>query len=355
MSKALSDSKPLCSRKMKITPKEVERYSRMLALHDFKKSDMESVKGIRVAVVGAGGLGSPALRLLTAIGFGVIRIVDRDVVELSNIQRQTIYNTQDVGKPKADVAAENLALLNPHVNFEPLCISIEESNANDILKGCDIIVDGLDSFHSRRAVNKASQSLGIPYVFAGAVEYYANLTTFVPGETGCFSCIMGNVEDNPENSCEKIGVTPTLLSIVAAIEVREAVLLAIKKEARLKNRLMTVDISSLSFDFFEIARAENCPVCSVNRVDDMPSQEGPIATALCSGTFNVSPMKILNLDLKSIAALLAKKHKVASQEKFLAIETGSGVKVTLSATGTATIKGVETPEKALSVYQDILQ
>ncbi len=355
MSKALSDSKPLKARKMKITPDEAERYSRMLALHDFKEADMESVMGTKVAVVGAGGLGSPALRLLTAIGFGVIRIVDRDVVELSNIQRQTIYNTKDVGKPKADAAAENLALLNPHVNFEPLCISIEESNANDILKGCDIIVDGLDSFHSRRAVNKASQSLGIPYVFAGAVEYYANLTTFVPGETGCFSCIMGNVEDNPDNSCERIGVTPTLLSIAAAIEVREAVLLTTKKEARLKNRLMTIDISSLSFDFFEIARAENCPVCSVNRVDGTVVQEGPIVTALCSGTFNVSPMKILNLDLKSIETLLARKHKVTRQEKFLLIETSNAVKVTLSTTGTATIRGVETPEKALSVYLDILQ
>jgi adenylyltransferase/sulfurtransferase len=303
---------------MRITPDEAERYSRMLALHDFKEADMESVMGTRVAVVGAGGLGSPALRLLTAIGFGVIRIVDRDVVELSNIQRQ-------------------------------------ESNANDILKGCDIIVDGLDSFHSRRAVNKASQSLGIPYVFAGAIEYYANLTTFVPGETGCFSCIMGNVEDNPENSCERIGVTPTLLSIAAAIEVREAVLLATKKEARLKNRLMTIDISSLSFDFFEIARAENCPICSVNRVDSTVVQDGPIVTALCSGTFNVSPMKILNLDLKSIENLLARKHKVVRQEKFLLIETSGAVKVTLSTTGTATIRGVETPEKALSIYLDILQ
>ena len=340
---------------MKITPDEAERYSRMLALHDFKEEDMESIKGTRVAVVGAGGLGSPALRLLTAIGFGVIRIVDRDVVELSNIQRQTIYNTQDVGKPKADIAAENLALLNPHVNFEPLCISMEESNANDILKGCDIIIDGLDSFHSRRAVNKASQSLGIPYVFAGAVEYYANLTTFVPGETGCFSCIMGNVEDNPENSCERIGVTPTLLSIAAAIEVREAVLLATGKEARLKNRLMTIDISSLSFDFFDITRAENCPVCSVNQVDSTVVQDGPIVTALCSGTFNVSPLKILHLDLKSIERLLAKKYKVLRQEKFLLIETSNAEKVTLSTTGTATIRGVETPEKALSVYLDILQ
>ena len=198
----------------------------MLALRDFSEDDMKSIMKTTIAVVGAGGLGSPALRLLTAIGFGKIRIIDRDIVELSNIQRQTIYNTQDIGEPKVEASAANLKMINPNVEFDPICISIREDNALDLLKGSDIILDGLDSFKARRAVNGASLELGIPYIFAGAVEYYANLTTFVPGKTGCLNCVMGNAQDNPDNTCAQVGVTPTLLSLAAAVEVNEAVRLS---------------------------------------------------------------------------------------------------------------------------------
>ena len=103
---------------MKLTDEQQERYSRMLALRDFSESDMETIMNTTVAMLGAGGLGSPALRLLAAIGFGRIRIIDRDIVELSNIQRQTVFNTEDIGKPKAEAAADNLELMNPEVQFE---------------------------------------------------------------------------------------------------------------------------------------------------------------------------------------------------------------------------------------------
>ena len=230
----------------------------MLALRDFSEEDMKSIMNTTVAVVGAGGLGSPALRLLTALGFGKIRIIDRDIVELSNIQRQTVYNTSDIGEPKVEAATTNLKMVNPNVEFEPTCISIGEDNAIDLLQGADIILDGLDSFKARRAVNKASIALGIPYIFAGAVEYYANLSTFVPGKTGCLNCVMGEAEDNPENTCANVGVTPTLLSLVAAVEVNEAIRIATGKVPILENRLMTIDSSSLTFDFFDIGKAEDC-------------------------------------------------------------------------------------------------
>jgi molybdopterin/thiamine biosynthesis adenylyltransferase len=236
---------------MKLTDKQRERYSRMLALRDFSEEDMNKIMNTTVAMLGAGGLGSPSLRLLTAIGFGRIKIVDRDIVELSNIQRQTVFNTEDIGKPKAEAAAENLSLMNPEVHFDPICISIDNENIVDLLKGVDVIVDGLDSFKARRAVNKASLLLKIPYVFAGAVEYYANLTTFIPEKTGCLHCVMGDAEDNPENTCAHVGVSPTVLSIAASVEINEAIKLALGREPDLANRLMTIDTSSLSFDFFD--------------------------------------------------------------------------------------------------------
>jgi len=326
----------------------------MLALRDFSDDDMESIMNTTVAVVGAGGLGSPALRLLTAIGFGKIRIIDRDIVELSNIQRQTVYNTQDIGEPKVEAASANLQMLNPNVEFDPLCVSIREDNAVDLLKGTDIILDGLDSFKARRAVNRASFDMGIPYIFAGAVEYYANLSTFVPGKTGCLNCVMGDAEDNPDNTCAQVGVTPTLLSLTAAVEVNEAILLATERKPTLENRLMTIDSGNLTFDFFDIGKSDVCPVCSKSARKDIARTTEITVTQLCSQSFNISPPKIEKLDLSKIAKRLEDSYSIKSTDRTVLVNLSSGEKITLMSSGSAIIKGVDTAEEAIRLYELIL-
>ncbi len=327
----------------------------MLALRDFTEKDMQTIMQTNVTVVGAGGLGSPALRLLTAIGFGTIRIIDRDIVELSNIQRQTIYNTEDIGEPKALVAAANLALMNPEVNFEPLAVSIQDENVNELLKGTNIIIDGLDSFKTRRIINRASLELKIPYVFAGAVEYYANLSTFIPDKTGCLHCLMGDAEDNPENTCARVGVSPTLLSLAAAVEVNEAIHLAIGVQPVLANRLMTIDSAVLGFDFFDIGRVATCPQCSPSRTVDKKRGNGLTVHTLCSQSFNVSPQSIMDLNLEEIARNLDTQNIIKSSKKFLVVQKPSGPKITLMSSGSAIIKGVDTADDAVRLYEDILK
>ncbi|MFW9803271.1 MAG: ThiF family adenylyltransferase [Candidatus Thorarchaeota archaeon] len=340
---------------MKLTPKQKERYSRMLALQDFSESDMESIAASTVSVVGAGGLGSPALRLLTAIGFGKIRIIDRDIVELSNIQRQTVYNTVDIGMPKAEAAAANLALLNPNVEFDPISASLDEDNARTLLKQSDIIVDGLDSFKTRFAVNRVSVALKIPYVFAGAIEFHSNLSTFIPDKTGCLHCLSGDAQDNPDYTCANVGVTPEILSIVSSIQVREAVLLATGREPRLANRLMFIDIASLSFDFFDIGRDEDCPVCSLGSTQQSFAQsELPRVTTLCSGTFNLTPGSPIELDLDSMAERLGGSYEIKQAKRWLKIRTESDAEVTLMPQANAIIKGVKSEQEALEIYQAIL-
>ncbi|MFX1416551.1 MAG: ThiF family adenylyltransferase, partial [Promethearchaeota archaeon] len=332
-----------------------ERYSRMLALHDFTENDMERILASRVTVVGAGGLGSPVLRLLTALGFGHIRIVDRDVVELSNIQRQTIYNTSDIGTPKAEAAAANLSTMNPEVDLEPISASLDEGNARDLLAGSDIIIDGLDSFHTRQAVNRVSQSQGIPYVFAGAIEYHSNLTTFIPGQTGCLHCMAGEAEDDPNYTCANVGVTPELLSIAGAIQVREAVLLATRREPRLKSRLMVVDLASLTFDVFDIGRDEDCPVCSVAQPDaPIRASKEVSATTLCSGTFSIAPPSMTVLDIEGIAARLDDRYDVKKATRWLKIKTLDGSEITIMGRGNAIVRGVNSVEDALAIYREVV-
>jgi len=340
---------------MKLTDEQRERYSRMLALRNFSENDMESIMKTTITVVGAGGLGSPALRLLTAIGFGAIRIIDRDIVELSNIQRQIIYKTEDIGTPKVEAAVKNLSETNPHVKFDPNGTSITEGNAIDLLKGTGIIFDGLDSFKARRAVNKASLKLGVPYIFAGAVEHYANLSTFVPGITGCLHCVMGHAEDNPENTCAQVGVTPIVLSLAASVEVNEAIRLATNREPTLGNRLMTIDSESLTFDFFDIGKSEQCPICSnPNEIEEVKKNEYNI-TQLCSQSYNVSPPKMENIDLTEIIQNADSSYSIKQIGKSLMVTLPSGEKITLMKSGSAIIRGADTADEAIRLYELILK
>ncbi|MHA2424039.1 MAG: HesA/MoeB/ThiF family protein [Candidatus Thorarchaeota archaeon] len=330
------------------------RYSRMLALRDFSTDDLEKIMETVVTVVGAGGLGSPILALLTSIGFGRIRIIDRDIVDLSNLQRQTIYKTEDIGKPKADAAADNLAMLNPNVTFEPIVATIRFDNVIELLEGSTVVIDGLDSMEARRAVNAASQKLRIPYIYGGAIEYYGNVSTFIPDETGCLHCLVGEMKDNPDATCENVGVSPSLLSLVASVEVREAVLLATKKQPHLGGRLLHVDIDTLSFESFEIGKMDSCPICGATEISFAERIKEATITMLCSESYSISPPELLSLDLDEIETRFSKEFKITRRLRSITLQNSEGIALTLISKGDAIVKGVKTKEEASSIYTDIL-
>ncbi|MFW9849483.1 MAG: ThiF family adenylyltransferase [Candidatus Thorarchaeota archaeon] len=334
--------------------KFLERYSRMLALRDFDEKDLDAIRNTTISLVGAGGLGSPILILLTSIGFGRIRIIDRDIVDLSNLQRQIIYNTQDIGKPKVDAAVENLSKLNPEVILDPIAATLRYDNAVDLLEGSDIVIDGLDSMESRRAVNAACQKLGIPYIYAGALEYYGNVSTFIPHQTGCLHCLVGDMQDDPEATCANVGVSSPLLSMVASVEVREAVLLAAKKPPRLAGKLMYLDIDTLSFETFEISRMENCPICGKDEQPDVSRISEINVTMVCSGSFSISPPEFLSLDFDKIEAQFANKYHITRRLRSLILENADGIKITLMSRGNAVVEGVQSAEDAVSYYSEIV-
>ncbi|NWF94634.1 MAG: HesA/MoeB/ThiF family protein [Candidatus Thorarchaeota archaeon] len=338
---------------MRLTDAQKERYSRMLALNGFTEDDMRSLLDAHVTVVGAGGLGSPALRMLTAMGFGLIRIIDRDVVELSNIQRQTVFNTRDIDRPKAEAAADNLALLNPDVQFDPVVASLDADNAERLLAGSDVIVDGLDSFTSRYAVNRASISLGIPYIYAGAIESYGNCTTFVPGVTGCFRCLVGELEDRPEQSCAAVGVSPDVLSLIASVEVREALLLSTHREPLLKGRLFAADMSTLTMETFAIGRDHNCPECSLSGPQTSPETGRASVTAMCSGAFCITPRERTTVNLEQLSERLRKKHRVQLMQESLSVFMDAPQKITVMRQGIAIARGFRTGDEALRKYFEL--
>jgi adenylyltransferase/sulfurtransferase len=238
-----------------------ERYQRFVVLRDVGKEGLQRIRKSKVAVIGIGGLGSISATKLVTLGVEHLRIVDPDVVDATNLQRQFLYREKDVGKPKVQLAAQRLQPLNPEVTIEPIEAQLSKETVDNLVKGMDVIIDGLDRFAPRYILNDACCRHRIPYVFAGALGATGNLTTILPGKTACLECIYGGVDDAQQPTCHTIGVYPTLLGVVANIQVHEALRILLGHSPRLAGHLLFVDLNSLRFDQFPIARHEDCVAC----------------------------------------------------------------------------------------------
>ena len=165
---------------------------------------------------------------------------------------------------------------------------------------------------------------------------------------------MGDAQDNPENSCSRVGVSPMLLSIAASIEVNETVKLALGREPDLANRLMSIDISTLGFDFFDIGKAEDCEVCSKPQKEPAKQQNNLRVTQLCSQSYNVSPGRVLKLDLDKLAEKLDSEYSVQRRKRFLVVNLSDEVRITIMPAGNVVIKGVASAEEASKVYRNVI-
>ncbi|MGH9879633.1 MAG: ThiF family adenylyltransferase, partial [Nitrososphaerales archaeon] len=202
---------------------ELERYSRQIMLEGIGYDGQLKLRDAKICVVGVGGLGTPIVSQLTAMGVGHLRIVDRDVVELSNLHRQTIYNDSDIGQVKVEAAARKLKAMNPNIEVEPLPVSVNDYTAPKIVEGCDVVIDGLDSVIARYALNDACLQLKIPYVYGGAISLLGSACTIIPYETACLRCIFPSLAEDDMPTCSTEGIHPSVLSVIAGTEVSEAV------------------------------------------------------------------------------------------------------------------------------------
>ena len=260
---------------------EIRFYSRQIVLSEMGYAGQLRLKNSKACIVGLGGLGSPAALQLAAMGVGHLRLVDYDIVEISNLQRQILYSTSFLWYPKAEAAAKRLRELNPFIETEPLPLSLNEDNAEDIIRGTDVVIDGLDSMKPRYALNRACQKLGVPYVFAAAITTFGNASTIVPGRTACLECFQGNLDDDLLPKCAVVGVHPSILGIMASVEVSEATRIIMGQEPRLLNQILHCDIGNMDFQTVEVSEAENCPVCGSNPSDHPMRLERELVGEIC--------------------------------------------------------------------------
>ena len=298
-----------------LSSKELDRFSRQVMLEEIGYQGQLKLKNAKVCVVGTGGLGNPITSRLAAMGIGTLRIVDRDVIELSNLHRQTMFNEDDVGQVKVEVAAKKLKKLNPDCKIEPLAVSVNDYTALEVVEGCDVVIDALDSVNARYALNKACVQFGIPFVTGAAVGVSGQVFTVLPKQSACYFCMFPELNEDTMPTCSIEGVHPSILSIVGGIEVAEAVKIVIGKKPSLSEKILHIDLENLDFNSTRTFRAEECPICGTGKLDVVQKEE-LILEELCGRnrgkrTFSITPTKIFDLEMDTVTNT-AKKNGIYS-------------------------------------------
>ncbi len=237
---------------------EVERYARHLVLREVGGPGQQRLKAARVLIVGAGGLGAPAALYLTAAGVGVIGLADPDKVALSNLQRQVLYGTEDIGRAKVDRAARRLRELNPHVQIEAHAVAVTFANAAGVVEGYDLVLDGTDDFSTRFAVNAACVAAQKPLV-SGALGRWTGQVGVFEGRP-CYRCLVPDVPPGAE-TCSAVGVVGALAGVIGAMMALEAVKRITGAGEALSGRLLIYDGLSGEARTVRIGADPDCPVC----------------------------------------------------------------------------------------------
>jgi adenylyltransferase/sulfurtransferase len=253
---------PLAALGSELTTEEVGRYARHLLLPELGLEGQRRLKGARVLVVGAGGLGSPALMYLAAAGVGTIGVVDDDVVDASNLQRQVVHGTADVGRAKTESAAETVAALNPLVQVVQHQSRLDSSNALEVIGSYDLVVDGADNFPTRYLVNDACVMLGKPHVWGSIFRFDGQVSVWWAGHGPCYRCVFPDPPPpDAVPSCATGGVLGVLCAAVGSVQVAEAVKLLTGQGEPLLGRLIVHDALRQSWDTLTVRADPGCPVC----------------------------------------------------------------------------------------------
>ncbi len=247
-----------------LSPSETLRYSRHLILPQVGVEGQRKLKDARVLIVGAGGLGSPSALYLAAAGVGTIGLVDFDDVEVSNLQRQIIHDTDSVGKSKLESAAARLGALNPLINVIPIKERITSANALDLMRGYDVVLDGSDNFPTRYLINDACALLGIPNVYGSIFQFDGQASVFSTHDGPCYRCLF---RDPPPPdlvpSCAEGGVFGVLPGIIGSIQALEAIKLVLGIGENLVGRFLMFDALKISFREIALKKDPDCPLCGL--------------------------------------------------------------------------------------------
>jgi adenylyltransferase/sulfurtransferase len=373
MAKSLSDGDsvyilPAVAGGAKLTNEDLQRYSRQIMLEEIGFTGMEKLRDSKICVIGVGGIGNPIVTQLTAMGIGKLKIVDRDVIEISNLHRQHLYTENDIGKVKVEVAVERLKGINPTVEIEAVPVSVSKYTSESIIKGFDVVIDALDSIDARYALNDACIKFDIPFIYAGALGMLGSVCTILPNKSACLRCIFPALAEDDMPTCSTEGVHPSILYLVSGVQVSETIKIITGQQPTLVNKLLYIDLNELSFDKIHVFRQEECPSCgSKKEIEEVKliAQQQLIIEELCgrdSGkrTYTVTPSELSSpislIGIVKNAEALGYQVKTRGNLGITAISNNAGkLSVSFLTSGAATIVGAKDEEDALSIYNTFVK
>jgi molybdopterin-synthase adenylyltransferase len=331
-----------------------ERYSRQILFNDIGNAGQKKLLASRVLIVGCGALGASHGEMLARAGVGYLRIVDRDFVEFTNLQRQTLFKESDAADriPKAIAAKTRVAEINSEIDVEAIVADVNNSNVEFFLEDCDLILDGTDNFQVRYLLNDACVKNEKTWIYGAAVSSYGTTMTIIPGHTPCLRCIFEEMPDAGSSpTCDTAGVIMPIIASVSAVQVAEAIKLLVGKSNELHGSLMQIDIWANDWRKIKLGAPQtDCPTCGKRNFEFLDAGSQEFAAVLCGrNAVQIVPPKRASLDLKELSIKLASHGDVKLNEYLVRFSTDSK-EVTVFPDGRAIIKGTDDITEARSLY-----
>ena len=334
-------------------PAERERYLRQVIFSPLGAAGQDHLLAARVVLIGCGANGTVMANTLARAGVGELVIVDRDFVELNNLQRQVLFDEEDVrrGTPKAIAAAEKLKRVNSSVRIDGVVADVNAENIEELIDGATLVMDGTDNFQTRFLINDACVKHNLPWVYAGAVASYGMTMTIVPHETACLRCLF-NREPPPGTlpTCDTAGVIGPIVNVMASIASAEAIKFIVGAGTR-NAGLINIDLWENTFDSFAVARRDDCIACGQDQFEYLQGERGGTMTAFLCGrdAIQVNPGRGHTLDLTALAARLQGVGQVSVNEYLVKLSIDS-YELTIFPDARTIVKGTDDATVARSVY-----
>jgi molybdopterin/thiamine biosynthesis adenylyltransferase len=326
-----------------------DRYSRQVILPQVGKEGQRRLAAGKVLVVGCGGTGGAIAQYLFRAGIGKLTILDRDVVEESNLHRQLLFDPKDIGCPKAYIAADKLHAVNPETDVAGIAEDFSPLNAEKLVRESDLVMDGTDNMETRFVLNDACVKLGKPWIYVGAVSTYG-MVAFLDASSGaCLRCFLPNIPDaGTVPTCQTAGVLNTIPGIMGAMAATEAIRFLVGEKP--SGKLVIFDAWSGQYNSVGLAKRQDCPCCGKRKFSFLEMPVRTSVTALCgSDSVQITPPKTTTLDLAKMAAALKRIGRVDGRELWLLFDDGK-YRLTIFRNGRVLVSGTGDEKTARALY-----
>lgn len=331
-----------------------ERYSRQILFGGIRKDGQEKLLNSRVLLVGCGALGASHAEMLARAGVGKLRIVDRDFVEFTNLQRQTLFSETDAKErmPKAIAAKNRIAEINSEIEAEAIVADVNYSNIESLIKDCDLVLDGTDNFQVRYLINDACVKANTIWIYGAAVSSYGATMTIIPEKTPCLRCIFEEVPSAGSSpTCDTAGVIMPIITSISAIQITEALKILMGNFAALHKSLIQIDVWQSDWRKIKLkAPNPDCEACGKRKFEFLNAEAGEFSAVLCGrNAVQIAPPRMAEIDLRNLAEKLKNIGEIKQNEYLLRLNI-NGYELTVFQDGRAIIRGTDDITIARSVY-----